>query len=249
MTHPNPPEPPQYEQPPAVYYEQPPVQAYNPPQAPLAPAPAPEVADPGNRKRWNSPPPPPPQPRPAPRPRPEMSSVPLVLPGPPGPPAPPAPPAPPETLYQPVPALAHVSEAVSVELHYDDDEEFEATVVLPRGNTATKWQLIDLDGTAYALHPANVFGRKPSPKDTPEKAQLVSLSDAERVLSRTHALLEVDNDTLYVTDLTSTNGTDLLDASGALLLECEPQVRVAVPAGGSLSLGGRAVTFASLTSV
>lgn len=128
---------------------------------------------------------------------------------------------------------------------FDEDEEFEATVVRPRSNTATKWKLIDLDGTAYALHLSNVFGRKPAPKDSPEKAQLVSLSDKERVLSRTHALLEVDGDTLYVTDLGSTNGTDVLDADDTLLLECEPQVRVAVPSGGSLSLGGRPVTFES----
>lgn len=147
-------------------------------------------------------------------------------------------PAQPNVQPEPRPAPAAALPAVDF-----DDEEFEATIVIPRSNTATRWKLIDLDGTAYALHVSNVFGRNPSPTDAPEKAQLVSLSDSERVLSRTHALLEVDGDTLYVTDLDSTNGTDVIDADGDLLLECEPRVRVAVPTGGSLSLGGRDVTF------
>lgn len=125
----------------------------------------------------------------------------------------------------------------------DADAEWDTTIALPRGNTATQWRLIDLDGTAHVLHLTNVFGRKPSPSEAPERAQLVSLSDAERVLSRTHALLEVEGDALYVTDLGSTNGTEVLDATGALLFECAPGDRTAVPSGSSLSLGGRAVTF------
>lgn len=112
--------------------------------------------------------------------------------------------------------------------------------------TETPWQLIDIDGTRFPLHRSNVLGRKPSTAKTPEGTQAISLSDANKVLSRTHALIEIDEGKVWVTDLDSTNGTGLLesiDTADDDREECEPRVRTEIPPGVALSLGGRKVAF------
>ena len=157
-----------------------------------------------------------------------------------------APPPPPPVPSMPGPidlAAPHLNDETDV------DEEFESTVVIVRGSASsvTDWKLIDIDGREFDLHSSNVLGRKPAVAQAPEGAQAVSLSDPARVLSRTHALLEVEADELWVTDLSSTNGTRALypseddDDQGA---ECPPQQRVRLPTGKILSLGGRRLIFA-----
>jgi len=129
-----------------------------------------------------------------------------------------------------------------------DDDEFESTVVMVRGaaKTITDWKMIDEDGTEFALHLANVLGRKPSTDEAPQDAQVISLSDPDRVLSRTHALIEVDAGELWVTDLGSTNGTGILaslDQDDDDREECPPSQRTLVPHGATLSFGGRKISF------
>lgn len=129
------------------------------------------------------------------------------------------------------------------------DEEFEATIVIARGRSTTAWSLVDTDGTKFPLAPMNVLGRKPT--SGPDDAQFIALSDPERVLSRTHLLLEIEQDQLWVTDLKSTNGTEiLLDSIGSNnpndpdnIRPCEALNRYAVNADQGLSLGGRTITF------
>lgn len=131
----------------------------------------------------------------------------------------------------------------------DVDEEFEATIVIARGRSTTDWSLVDIDGTRFPLAPTNVLGRKPT--SGPNDAQFIALSDPERVLSRTHLLIEVEGDQLWVTDLKSTNGTevllpvgDVIDPSNpACVRPCETLNRYAVTANQGLSLGGRTITF------
>ncbi|MBP1326104.1 hypothetical protein JOF28_001336 [Leucobacter exalbidus] len=151
---------------------------------------------------------------------------------------------------EPGPALventvAEVVAPVAVEDVYDAnafevDEEFEATVVLTRGRSTTRWNLVDIDGTRFPLAPSNVLGRKPA--SGPEGAQYIALSDPERVLSRTHLLLEVENDELWITDLNSTNGTEIFEDENDMR-PCEALSRYAVTVDQSLSLGGRSITF------
>jgi hypothetical protein len=140
---------------------------------------------------------------------------------------------------------AQQAPAVSVVPSLDDDDYddlFESTVVVVRSTQTTPWLLIDIDETPFVLYRSNVLGRKPSGKGAPDDAQLVSLSDQSKVLSRTHALLEVDGDRLWVTDLGSTNGTEVLDARGRGT-EIAADKRTEVPKDGSISLGGRIVSF------
>ena len=119
-------------------------------------------------------------------------------------------------------------------------------VVRGTPSTATDWVLVDVDGSEFPLHRSNVLGRRPSEARASEGAQTISLSDAGRVLSRTHALLEVDNEGLWITDLSSTNGTRVLrnieedDEQG---IECDADRRTLLAEGAALSLGGRKLSF------
>lgn len=160
-------------------------------------------------------------------------------------PAPTAEPAPaPAAAPAPVPratAPAGPPRAPVVEIAHDD--ELDVTVVVPRGALLTDWNLVDRDGTAFRLHRSNVLGRHPSGAGAPSHAQLVLLSDPDRVLSRTHALLEVVEDELWVTDLHSTNGSEVLEP-GQPPRRLVPGTRERVLLGSVLGLGGRRVSFA-----
>lgn len=147
------------------------------------------------------------------------------------------------------PATPNIDNFEEFEGFEDLDEEFEATVVLSRARATTAWSLVDIDGTKFPLAAQNVLGRKP--KSGPDGAQFIALSDPERVLSRTHLLLEVEDGQLWVTDLKSTNGTEIVSSSSADTLSgdvedflpCEALNRYAVSADQGLSLGGRSITF------
>lgn len=223
-----------------------------PPPPPPAPWSAPASAPP-------PPAPPAPQmpavpPVPAAQPIPAAPAAPQAFPPPPPPPswaaasmppAPPAPPAPaslPPVPAPPAPAPAAPSAAVDDDPFGDDLSD--ATIVVARAGTATAWQLIDTDGTAFALHATNVLGRRPSAEHAAQNAQLVALSDPGKVLSRTHASVDVTDGTLWVVDLDSTNGTDIIENDGTVSA-CVPGTPYTVPADASLSLGGRIVSFAA----
>lgn len=125
--------------------------------------------------------------------------------------------------------------------HPADDEALEATIVVARGKVPTGWKLIDIDGQEFPLDETNVLGRKPQ-REEDEDAQLIALSDSERVLSRIHARIEVADGKLWVTDLDSTNGTELVEADGTLI-DCPAGERTALGRDHTLSLGGRQVSF------
>lgn len=187
---------------------------------------------------------------PAPAPEAAPEAVPASVPTPEPPPAPPAvetaiepttvpavPSAPPRAPAPAAPVPLPVSELAL------DDDDLGLTIVVPRGVLLTDWNLVDRDGTAFRLHRSNVLGRRPSGAGAPEHAQLVLLSDPDRVLSRTHALLEVIDDEVWVTDLHSTNGSAVREP-GQPARRLEPGTRVRVLLGSVLSFGGRAVSFA-----
>ncbi|GAA1780422.1 FHA domain-containing protein [Leucobacter iarius] len=223
-------------------------------EAPVpAPAPAPEaapvpVAEPEPTPRTSVPTPEPPPAPPAVETAIEPTTVPAAPEVPAAPahapapaPAAPAVPATPAVPAAPARPAAPVPRPVS-ELALDDDD-LELTIVVPRGALLTDWNLVDRDGTAFRLHRSNVLGRRPSGAGAPEHAQLVLLSDPDRVLSRTHALLEVIDDEVWVTDLHSTNGSAVREP-GQPARRLEPGTRVRVLLGSVLSFGGRAVSFA-----
>lgn len=114
-----------------------------------------------------------------------------------------------------------------------------ATIGALRGRTPT----LELDsGQRLTLESAIVIGRDPSTH--PEApAHLYQWPDLSRTLSKSHARLEWDGRTVWVTDLGSTNGT-LLQVSGAAQ-SLLPFQRTPLPAESVLALGDREITVRS----
>ena len=70
------------------------------------------------------------------------------------------------------------------------------------------WRLdLPFDLPSVALSGIAVLGRNPAAVDRVPNAALVAIADPAKSVSKTHALIEVDGDALWVTDLDSTNGT------------------------------------------
>ena len=104
---------------------------------------------------------------------------------------------------------------------------------------ASVWQLTLADGQAIPVTGSLVLGRDPAPV-TRRAATMVSVIDPARSVSKSHALVELVEGELWVTDLHSTNGVSFGDANGQRT-PLDPGVRTAVTAGVSLSLGEFAV--------
>ncbi len=101
------------------------------------------------------------------------------------------------------------------------------------------WQLTLADGQAIPVTGSLVLGRDPAPV-TRRAATMVSVIDPARSVSKSHALVELVEGELWVTDLHSTNGVSFGDANGQRT-PLDPGVRTALAAGVSLSLGEFAV--------
>lgn len=134
---------------------------------------------------------------------------------------------------------AEASEAmpsdVDAELDEDSIDELDRTIVAPRHETRVEWTLIDGNGTRVQLEQFAVVGRRPAKPAELAAVQLIALPDPEKMLSKTHALIEVGEDGAWVTDLGSTNGTELIE--NGTNRECAADERVAVPAGARLQFG------------
>ncbi|POH61989.1 hypothetical protein C3B59_15610 [Cryobacterium zongtaii] len=104
---------------------------------------------------------------------------------------------------------------------------------------ASVWQLTLADGQTIPVTGSLVLGRDPAPV-TRRAATMVSVIDPARSVSKSHALVELVDGELWVTDLHSTNGVTVSDVHGART-PVTPGVRTAMGAGVSLSLGEFAV--------
>jgi hypothetical protein len=83
-----------------------------------------------------------------------------------------------------------------------------------RSASRANWRVELADGTAFDLQaPSIVLGRNPEPA-TPDE-QRIALPDGTRTLSKTHARLAYTDGAWRLVDLASTNGTRVIDASGA----------------------------------
>ncbi len=115
----------------------------------------------------------------------------------------------------------------------DEDELFDETVVTRRRRTP--WSLVPASGRSVAITAEVVIlGRRPVADPGFPGAQLVSIDDDTRTVSKTHARLELQGEGWVVIDLDSTNGVLLADASGA---EIEVPAGVATPIAERFLLG------------
>jgi hypothetical protein len=87
--------------------------------------------------------------------------------------------------------------------------------VISSSRSRQRWVLTPAGGQAVALSGASaILGRNPTPLDG---AQRVVLEDATKTVSKTHARLDLRDGVWTITDLDSTNGVAVTDASGEQL--------------------------------
>ena len=112
------------------------------------------------------------------------------------------------------------------------------------------WRLRTADGLEVLLLRPVVLGRDPVADAGRPGAATIRLVDPARSVSKTHALVEVVDDRVTVTDLHSTNGSRVLTPGGDMV-ELDPGLAAAVVGGSTILLGEFAVTLdrAPLNSV
>jgi FHA domain len=101
------------------------------------------------------------------------------------------------------------------------------------------WRLRATGGLEVLLLRPVVLGRDPVDAARPDAAP-IPLADPARSVSKTHALVEVVDGRVFVTDLHSTNGTRVLTPEGEAQ-ELAPGEGADAPAGATLLLGEFAV--------
>lgn len=102
----------------------------------------------------------------------------------------------------------------------------DVTVVVRRRRAA--WQLLRAAGAPIDLvADVVILGRLPEPNPAFPAAQLVSLDDASRTVSKTHARLERQGDGWQLVDLHSTNGVVVTGSDGDDA-EIDPDAAVAI---------------------
>jgi hypothetical protein len=115
-----------------------------------------------------------------------------------------APEASPEVIVSVLPTLISPVTDEQNDEDQDDDDEYAATVVVDR-RPLLVWSLVFDSGKSFAITADRVaLGRNPA-SDDPD-AQLLSLPDSTRTLSKTHATIQLVDGEWTVTDLNSTNG-------------------------------------------
>ena len=99
------------------------------------------------------------------------------------------------------------------------------------------WKLaLPSEGRLVAVSGTTVLGRDPvAPSSNPDSS-LVPIIDTDATLSKTHALLTLEGDDLWVHDLGSTNGVYVV-GPGSSVVTVEPRGRAQIPDGAELELG------------
>lgn len=106
--------------------------------------------------------------------------------------------------------------------------------------------LLTLDTGQRAQFPIPLalnLGRKPDPSDPAD--QLWIVQDPDSSVSKTHLRIESRGDSVWLTDLGSTNGSALLDETGAAS-PLAPGVRVRLEEGSRVKIGDRSFTVATV---
>ncbi len=195
------------------------------------------------------PPPPPPPARPhaavPPPPPPPPVAIPAVPPVP-AIPAGPAAPMPPQSglvtgipgsrpaQQAPPPPPVRVNAPPVVAQLFAEDDDLDSTRISQASATARPWSLVFSDGQSMSVDSAIVIGRDPVIPPTLAGGRAVPVSDPWKSVSKTHAILQVRDGMLWVTDLHSTNGTSITNAVGEAM-PCPPEVAMPVGDGWTIS--------------
>jgi hypothetical protein len=106
--------------------------------------------------------------------------------------------------------------------------------------THRAWRLRGPGNLEVLLLRPIVLGRDPAPHPGRPDASLIPVQDPARSVSKTHALVEVVDERVMITDLHSTNGTRLLSTEGEMR-ELEAGRPTDAPSGATVLLGEFAV--------
>jgi hypothetical protein len=103
-----------------------------------------------------------------------------------------------------------------------DDRTRVAPPRRPRGT----WRLLLPDGTSHPVTGTTVIGRQPDAAAFPGAVSVLAIDDPDGLVSKSHAVLELDAGRLAVRDLGSTNGVVALAADGS---ETEVSMDASIP--------------------
>jgi hypothetical protein len=143
------------------------------------------------------------------------------------------PPAPATLEPPPAPVIGQQVSAPAAQPEVDTD--IEATRVSTR-RRRSGWTLEFSDGQRLPVTTAALVGRGPAADARWPGATLVSVTDSTKTVSKTHAVFELVDDSLWVTDLNSSNGV-LVEGPDGTEFDVEPGVPVGAPTGSSVLLG------------
>nr|WP_246376685.1 FHA domain-containing protein [Conyzicola lurida] len=127
-----------------------------------------------------------------------------------------------------LPAVEPVPEPVAEPVEASAAETNPVTLPQP-------WRLVPPTGDAIPVTGTLLLGRNPAASDRWPDAGLVALADETRSVSKTHALLELDDDAVWVSDLDSTNGVYVVTEGAPV--EVVPGERVQIRDGAAVELG------------
>lgn len=114
-----------------------------------------------------------------------------------------------------------------------DDEDVDATRRAGAG-AGVRWEMELPDGRKVQIRETVVVGRNPSPPLDAPTADSVSLVDHTKSVSKTHAMLQVRDGMVWITDLHSTNGTVLTNPTGEIVVSTAGNP---MPAGDGWQVG------------
>jgi hypothetical protein len=113
-----------------------------------------------------------------------------------------------------------------------DDRTRVAPPRRPRGT----WRLVLPDGTTYPVSATTVIGRQPDAAAAPGATEALAIDDPDGLVSKSHAVLELEGGRLSVRDLGSTNGVVALDTDG-IETDVTPAVATPLDDGYEIELG------------
>jgi hypothetical protein len=113
--------------------------------------------------------------------------------------------------------------------------------VTPGRRAAPAWRLIVPGHDEPVVVEGTLFlGRNPAATPGVAAAGLLAVDDPAKSVSKTHAMIEMDDTGLWVHDLDSTNGVWVVP-EGEDPVEVVPGRRIELPAGATLELGDFAI--------
>jgi uncharacterized RDD family membrane protein YckC len=149
---------------------------------------------------------------------------------------------------------AEVVTSVPVQ-HQPEDEDVEATRLRPARAKVPELAAQDrevtvelTDGQRVTFAGAALVGRDPAPRPGEDGCRLIRVADPGRSVSKTHLLLGVDRNGLWVRDRRSTNGTVVTLADGQQIL-CGADQQVRLPPGASVAFGDYGLSVATVDAV